>query len=557
MTERRFAAIVLPELACELARIDGLVPEDRAPFAVMVAGEASAGDEIDRTAMLDAVDVRAWQFGARPGQTAVEACAFVSKLRIVRLPARRVEQALGAVAEMALGHGTTAALDLDAGDRIDGSARCRYPLGAGAGPRDTVWLDVTGCARLVGGEDVLCAELRERVQALGHRARVAIAGGPRVAQAVARWWLPRPGAESEELVVPAEATARRLAELPVMALPLDPALYVWLGKLGILRIADLVRLERSRLAHRLGPAARDLLQLCAGRDDVPLRAWEPPRRIVESAAFEDPLDGLEPLMFVLRRLIARAAARLGARGEACTTLGLALAFDPSVIALQNRNALHDENGAALTAGADLALSLPIPLAREDELVRPLHARLERLEVPAPIRSVTLVLDGLTARPEHQLALDKKRGRDPGGMPRLLGELEAWLGPGRVGVLRVLDAHRPEMRSALVTPGSDAPAVEPPIFAHEPTRVLPEPIEVGRLERGALLASHDGHVFLVDGLRLSSRFDGVEWWLPHPLSRDYARARLRIGSRPEPTEHTDGWVFVDRTTGRGYLHGFYD
>jgi protein ImuB len=457
----------------------------------------------------------------------------------------------------------TAAIDLVAEDGrlTSNGVGCRYPLGAGAGPRDTVWLDVTGCARLVGGEDVLAAELRDRVAALGHRARVAVASGPRIAQAIARWWLPRSTAGEEELVVTAEATARRLADLPVAALPLETPLLVWLGKLGILRIADLVRLDRARLAHRLGPAARDLLQLATGRDDVPLRAWEPPRRIVESAAFEEALDGLEPLVFVLRRLVARASARLTARGEACTAVSIGLAFDPSVIALENRNALEEANqGPALSCETELALSLPVPLAREDELLRPIHARLERLEAPAPIRSVTLVLDGLTARPEHQLDLGRRRGRDPGGLPRLLGELEAWLGPGRVGLLHLRDAHRPEARSALAPPAAaPTPPHAPPLAADEPTRILPEPIEVGRIERGALLAAGtEGHVFVIDSLRLTSRLESVEWWSHEPLSRDYARARLRVGSRPsDHREHVDGWLFIDRATGRGYLQGFFD
>ena len=579
---KRIAAIVLPQLACELICAQEPRTGQR-PFAVIVDDEATA-QEADSNVVLDAVDPCAWRYGGRPRQTAAEAAAFVGQLEVLHLPRTRIVEALGRVAEIALGFGTTAALELD---RPQPEPTIRYPAGAGAGPLDTVWLDVSGCARLIGGEDLLCAELRERCSKLGHRARVAIAGGPRIAQAVARWSY----SQSEQVVARGRG-AEALASLPIAALPLAPKLMAWMGKLGILRAGDLSRLDRARLAHRLGPTAQDLLELLAGRDPLPLRAWQPPRRVVEMASFEHALEGSEPLLFVLRGLVARAIARLTTRGEACTKATITLAYDSSILSLSDRNRSHSKSGPAHKSRAQvsIALELPIALSREEDLLRAIRVKLERLQLAAPVVSAQLTLAELTSRSTAQLDISKRRGVSPDALPTLLAELSAWVGPKRVGVLRLVNSHRPEAQSQLaaVDPqrsqalsgerqrsAESAHEAVNRILIPEPTRILPQPILVGKLTAGALIGA-EHNLFLIDRLRLSTRMDRVEWWTGSPVSRDYARAWLRTGlggaggkpslahSQPgsvrrhaEQAQHSEAWMFIDRNSRRGYLHGWYD
>lgn len=584
---KRIAAIVLPDLACELARADS-PSVAQGPFAVIVADEHDSDAPVDHRAVLDAVDPKARQYGVRPGQTAARASAYVGQLRVVRLTRARIRQALASVAEMALGFGTTAAIDLETTPEqlADGPVLARYPGGDGAGPHDTVWLDVSGCARLVGGEDLLCADLRERARELGHRARVAIASGPRIARAVARWASAScpPYADCGELVVPSGDEAAHIAELPIAALPLPDALGSWLLKLGLLRVDDLARLDRKRLSHRLGGKsrdkrklgdARDLLELIAGRDAVPLRTLELPRSIVEHANLENELSHTEPLLFVLRGLTARAVARLTARGEACGSVSLRLCFDRSVIALANRQ----NDSTQLSRERRIDITLPVPMSRQEEIMRALQAKLERLELPAPVVALGLTLDDLCEKNHRQLSLTRGKTIDPNALPLLLAELGAWLGPTRLGVLSEVDSHRPEARSRLV-PVDLSSAGHPHLrssvvptwdnlFNPEPTRILPEPIAMGassaghpgssRLSTGSLIHA-DHNLFLVDRLRLSARIDRVEWWSPSPVSRDYARAWVRTNLQrhdQEQTEYGQAWMFVDRRTKRGFLHGWYE
>ncbi|MFP6683381.1 MAG: DNA polymerase Y family protein [Polyangiaceae bacterium] len=622
-TPRRIAAIVLPGLACELARIDGLIPKDaRTPFAVIVHGTGTAS--LSPRATLDAVDPLAWRYGARPGQTTIEANAFVSRLKVVRVPATRIEQALSAVAELATAFGTTAAIRLDdtALDSQGNAKRMRrgtsarrtqsYPAGMAAGPSDTVWLDVTGCARLQGGEDLLCAELGQRVAKLGHVARVAIANGPRIAQAVARWC-------GDEVVVPPQGGCRAMSALPIAALPISSAVMSWFGKLGLLRVDDLAGLDRARLAHRLGPQAQDLLDLIGGRDPLPLTAYHAPRQIRESACFDEPIDATQPLMFVLRGLVSRAVARLNARGEACGLAKLDLTLDGGVIAIRDvKSAAAGEYAQGPNSrprfGANdanqgrtqIAQHFPTPLHNEAEIIRALHAKLERARFAAPITSLTLTLDALCESQHTQLNLSsdpQERLVDPQALAGLLAELSGWVGKERVGVLSIGNSHRPEAQSRLVPATPRAVArnrrrhgihrpTTPQLTLHGrqlvlaglvPTRLLPSPIPVGPLRHGSLLQAHH-HLYNIDQLRMTNRIDGAHWWSSHPVRRDYAHAWLHSDRGDErrdlnderraqrrndacgsvvpaqyatPQQYSEAWVFVDRSSRRAYLHGWFE
>jgi protein ImuB len=588
---KRIVAIVLPDIACELARLSSIT---NGPFAVIVDDDEPSDEPVRPSAILHAVDRQAWQYGARPGQKAAQAAAFVGKLNIVRLSRSRILGALGTIAEVALSFGTTAGLDLHGDDERlrDEEALARYPAGPGAGPYDTVWLDVTGCSRLVGGDDLLCAELRDRIGQLGHRARVAIADGPRIAQALARW------SPSSETVVPAGESAEHLAPLPVAALPLSPERLGWLGKLGILRVADLALLDEKRLTPRLASGrksreAADLISLLSGRDDVPVVPYERPRCIVELASFDHELDGIEPLFFVLRGLTGRAVARLRARGEGRSLASITLTLDRSILELTSVGNAQSRAGDEVDDELLLELELPVPLASERDLLRALHAKLERLTLIAPIRAVRLTLDGLAPQRHHQLAMHEKQ-RDPNALPTLLAELSAWLGSERVGFLERVDAHRPEARSKLAPCAVSAGAISTgsvsvgSVSVSEPTRLLPEPIEITRTDgvggraasqvRPGSLVAAEHHLFILDRTRLDHRIDAVEWWSAQPLRRDYLRAWLHGSSgtsdpqRPASrhTEHVEASLFVTRDADalnprrdvaergpRVFLHGWFD
>src|SRR5262249_42093152 len=152
---------------------------------------------------------------------------------------------LGRVAEIVLAFGTTAAIALDDEPSLD-----------------TVWLDVTGAAHLTGGEEALLELLAEPIAALGHRVRLAVADGPRLAPAAARWAAPGKALQ----IVPVGHGRRAMEPLPIRALPIDGDIATFLVRVGVMTVGDLVALPREAAHARLGRRATVALDLALGRD---------------------------------------------------------------------------------------------------------------------------------------------------------------------------------------------------------------------------------------------------------------------------------------------------
>jgi protein ImuB len=552
MTARRIAAIVLPELLIELAR-EATSGRDRALGVVVGDPTDTANEPLAATAILDAVDTAARHYGVREGQSIAEARALVAKLDVRVLRPSAIEAALGRVAEVALAFG--------------------IPVSLGA--PDTVWVDISASAHLAGGEALLAAELAGRVRALGHVARVAVAGGPLLARAFARW-LPPSAASAEErgvFVVPAEQTREWLAPLPVTALPLAAERAAWLVRLGVFSVGDLAKLPRAASASRLGEGASRLLDLCEGRDEEPLVAYDPPRTLVEEASFEDCIEASEPLLFVVRGLAARLGARLGGRGEAAQALRLVLLHDHSIAGLRG-----------IASELELKFELASPLWREEEIRRVVASRLERLTLQAPCVGLRLEAPSLTERASRQLDLSRVAAgltatcRGAEALPVVLAELVADVGKAQVGVLALCDAHRPEQRSKLgpatrsvvkapahgsarrAKPQKHRKASRRPALRKAtrlapmrdgPTRLLPVPVPLEAALRAGATLSIDRRLYTIERVSFEERLDSVEWW-SRPVGRDYLRVWLR---------NTDGMlealVYVERDSGRRFFHAIAD
>jgi protein ImuB len=574
---RRIVSLVLPELLCELAvaelsvlgtqpgRASGASRAFTLPLGVLLVDAAPEKESQDgdgerqnngekaadrsRGQRLSAVNAAAERFGVRVGQTVTEAQAFVSRLTMKVVTVERVRARLGEVAEVALGFGPIVSIESP----------------------DTVWVDVSGASHLSGGEETLALDLASRVRALGHRVRVSISDGPRLAQALARWGrADREGA----VLVPTEETARRIAELPIRALPIDTERVAWLVRLGVLNLGELTRLPRAASAARLGDDASFILDLAAGKDTSPLTRYEPPAIPREESIWDEPMDGIEPLLFVMRGLLSRLSARLEGRGEALQAIDVVLLHDRGISRLENtpaETALHFE--------------LAAPMWRREELFRVLSSRLSRTELSSPTVGLRLEARAITRALALQLNLSRyasglggSAASGPETLPVLLAELLADLGKDRVGVLRPVGSHRPEKKSRLVpvTPttlamgqlkerrrkalpaASSAPSapVAPPDAEPRrrpsPTRLLPRPIPIeGPLRRGATLAV-EHRLYSIERVAFEERLDAIEWWSGAPVSRDYVRVWLQGGSGSAEIV-----VYVDRNTGERKIQAICD
>ncbi len=183
-----------------------------------------------------------------------------------------------------------------------------------------------------------------------------------------------------------------LASRPIRCLPADPDTLARLGRFGLARVGDLAALPRSAVVARFGERGGMLHDLASGLDARPLRPRRPVERLRAELEPESPIDGTEPLRFILHHLCDALCRQLVARGAAVTRAVLTLT-------------LEDAPGAAVV----IEQHLPEPVARPDAIERLLAARLETLRPDGRIGRVALELDGRQPGAGRQLGLFEPQG----------------------------------------------------------------------------------------------------------------------------------------------------
>jgi protein ImuB len=531
----RFVAMAFIGLRIELARTrGGLHKEDRVLGVVIARDGGAVKDESSLlgNTRLDEVSPEARAIGIRPGQTIASARARSADLRVRVVPLLSVSQALSGLAEMAFAFGATTSFE------------------AGGFAGDVVWVDVTGCGHLHAsgrdkeGERTLLLRLSACVEKLGYSCRIAIADGPRIAAAVARYMPARSQREwSDPIVVPRGENAKAITKLPLAALALEKSTLAWLSALGVKRVADLQTLPRLSLGTRLGGDAARVMALIDGDDRAPLTAYVPPELPTEKVDFEYGIESAEALLFVAKRLADRIAARLEGRCLKAACLELTLHLDRGVKHLSEEDPI-------------LTVTLASPLARSEELFSILKAKVEGnacASMRAPTLGVTLrVTEAIEARAEA-LDLLTPETKALRALPRLASELSAELGHAAVGMLVLRDTWVMADRSRLV-PFRRTPPPSPFSSAllaggAEPTRWLEEPMGV---RRASLLHA-----------RMVARFESLEWWNDSSGARpDRVNVRDHYpawvdGGRGETGKRGMAWVEVERETGRARVMGWLD
>ena len=109
---------------------------------------------------------------------------------------------------------------------------------------DGLFLDITGCAHLFGGEECLLADISQRFRRFELPVRVAVADTAGAAWAVARH------GPAERSIVDPGGQAEALRDLPLAALRFSDAALSLLRRLGIRRVGEVMSQPRAPFAAR-------------------------------------------------------------------------------------------------------------------------------------------------------------------------------------------------------------------------------------------------------------------------------------------------------------------
>jgi protein ImuB len=284
---------------------------------------------------------------------------------------------------------------------------------------DTVALEADGLERIYGFPQQIAAAMARRAADRGLQVSVALAANPDAAVDAARGF-------AGVSVIPQGDEAKFLGSLPLALLGPTPEIAETLERWGIRRFRDLAALPELGLAERLGPEGLRLHKRARGTGDRPLVPVSEPLHFAEEADLEYPVELLEPLAFVLARLLNSLCARLASHGLATNELRLRLK-------LENQGAPGGEHTRTLR--------FPVPMLDTKAFLKLLQLDLGAHPPPAPVVKVWLEAEPVKPR-AAQAGLFIPIAPEPEKLELTLARLEALVGEGHVGSPALVDTHRP-------------------------------------------------------------------------------------------------------------------
>ena len=414
--------------------------------------------------------------------------------------------------------------DRDGLTRLAGWCERFSPLAA-ANPPDGLWIDITGCAHLAGGEEALAADIAAKLAP----SRVAIAG-----TAGAAWALARAATWRTIKVIEPGQERPALAALPVALLRLDEQVVAGLRRVGLRSIGELTRQPRADLVARFGPMPGLRLEQAYGAAAEAI-AW--PRAPVpwsERVAFAEPIGTADDLTRALALLAERLCVRLEAQG-----LG-GLRFVAIFYCVDDRRPV-------------LEIATSRPLRDSARLALLLGAKLETIDPGFGVEAMVLEAEATARLPLVQAAIGAEARVED--LASVIDDLANRLSPDRLWRPAPQASHVPERAVTTVAPlASVPPWPDPP--GERPVRLLRPP---ERIEATAPVPDDPPIQFRWRGalhrVRAASGPERIaaEWWRRSDVDerfRDYYRVEDQAGSR--------FWLF---RTGLApdtawYLHGLF-
>jgi len=299
---------------------------------------------------------------------------------------------------------------------------------------DTVILDLEGLDSLLGTDGNIVQELSRRVAAIGLAARVSVAENMEVAIHAARGF---PGIT----FIPVGQERLRLGVLPVGVLTTETETLEIFERWGVETLRALAALPVLQLSERLGQEGVRLSELARGVRKRSLVLAQPSSTFTEEMELDDAVEELEPLSFLLGRLLDQLCARLEARALAVRAVRVRFELQPS-FEKDFQTLQEDLRKKPEVKRFEKVLTLPVPVRNAKTLLKLLRLQLQGDPPSAPIQKIYMTADPAAAR-VAQNGLFVPSGPDPEKLEVTVARLAKLVGEGNLGRAELLDSHRPE------------------------------------------------------------------------------------------------------------------
>jgi len=384
-------------------------------------------------------------------------------------------------------------------------------------------MEVESSLRLFHGHAKLTAAVSRGIRKLGFSAMLGVAPTPLAARLFAR-------AEVEGRAVRGclalQDLPERVADLPLFLMDWPDKTLARLTDLGIVRLRDILALPHEGIAKRFGPEIVLSLERLTGRVADPREPYAAPARFRSRLELPAEAEGVEALLFPLKRLLTELEGCSRGRGAGVQRL---------VLRLEHGRKSHTR----------LALEFASPEREADFILAIAREKLGRLTLPATTNAIGLRADALLPYvPRSSAWLPGAREQAIEG-ERLVERLSARLGADRVFGIALADDHRPEKdwkQCHSREGGKPARANAASFRGRRPTWLLPRPHR---------LVTEDGLPMLQGTLDLTAGPERIEagWWDGEEVRRDYYVATNARGE--------SYWIYREhRDLSAWYLHGVF-
>ncbi|HEV7823136.1 MAG TPA: DNA polymerase Y family protein [Burkholderiales bacterium] len=389
-----------------------------------------------------------------------------------------------------------------------------------------LFLDISGCAHLFGGEAKMLQLVCDSLSGQGFTVNAAIASTPACARTLTR--------AVRGQIVPNGEEAKAVSPLPVFALGTDDATTRGLRRAGLKTIGDVASREPHEITARFGEDFTSLLRQALGHGDAPISPRRPLPDFMVEKRFAEPVATESVIASALSRLAQMLVEAMERHGKGARRLEAAFFRTDGVV-----RSLMIETGQPVTRAHVIDR-----LFREkfDALADPLDPGFGFDLIRLSASRVDVVV-------QEQRDFDT-RAQDNDDVAALIDRIAARIGSQRVVVHLPQDTHIPE-RAVMAAPAQQHLAAamsgqwpqrcesDPPL---RPLRMFetPEKIEVpfatvpdGPPRRFTWRRAMHAVVHVEGPERIA-----MEWWKQEKaaLTRDYFRV-----------EDTDGlrfWIYRD-------------
>jgi len=388
----------------------------------------------------------------------------------------------------------------------------------------TVVVATGGLQRLMGGPNQIASEMARRGAERGLMGNIAMAANPDTAVLAARHL------RGVTLIPPGEER-ERLASLPVSVLPVEPETVEVLERWGIRTLGEFCALPESGVMERLGAQGLAVLKLARGQRTRPLRAQAEETSYEERLEPDHPVALLEPLLFLISRLLNCLCGRLKSQSMAAGEIRLTLE-------LEDRSE-HTR-----------ILQLPFATRDAKALLKLLQLDLEAHPARDAILAMRMALKPVEPR-IVQNELYAPPAPEPEKLELTLGKLRGLVGEGNAGSPELIDTHRPDAWRMRSTP----PGAQTLVYEEKAARAPRLGFRYFRPARAARVEVRDAAPWRVTAAAVAGRVmeasgpwrGSGSWWSQERWAREEWDVELDGG----------GLYRLYSSGGRWFVEGSYD